>query len=95
VSAAVTETSLMTHEHRAGAEVVPIRERAGGRVIHLPSVVCTSSPSTIAAYASVGDVETDAVFSTSRVAPDDRLAGALDATCPKSVRCRPVYPIRR
>ena len=48
VSAAVTEASLMTHQYRAGAELVPVGQRVGGWVIHLPSVVCTSSPSTIA-----------------------------------------------
>ena len=38
----------MTDQHFAGAEGVPrYGQRDGGRVIHLPTVVCTSSPSTI------------------------------------------------
>jgi hypothetical protein len=41
---------------------------------------------------SVGVAGADAVFSTSRVAPDDRLAGAQDATYPESPCCRPAYP---
>ena len=66
---------------------------AGVRSTSQPSSVPTR-PARPPAYASVGVAGTDAVFSTSRVAPDDRLAGAQDATCPESPCCRPAYPIR-
>jgi len=66
---------------------------AGVRSTSRPSSVPTR-PARPPAYASVGVAGTDAVFSTSRVAPDDRLAGAQDATCPESPCCRPAYPIR-
>jgi hypothetical protein len=36
---------LMSYQHVVGAEGWPFRQRAGGLVIHLPSVVRTSSPS--------------------------------------------------
>ena len=61
---------------------------AGVRSTSRPSSVPTR-PARPPAYASVGVAGTDAVFSTSRVAPDDRLAGAQDATCPESPCCRP------
>ena len=77
-----------------GPSECPFGHRVGGCAIHVPAVVCANSPSTTTAYASVGVAGTDAVFSTSRVAPDDRLAGAQDATCPESPCCRPAYPIR-
>ena len=41
---AVTEAGDMPDEDLIRAEWVPVRAAAGGRVIHLPSVVCTSSP---------------------------------------------------
>jgi hypothetical protein len=66
---------------------------AGVRSTSRPSSVPTR-PARPTAHASVGVAGTDAVFSTSRVAPDDRLAGAQDATCPESPCCRPAYPIR-
>jgi hypothetical protein len=77
-----------------GPSGCPFGHRVGGCAIHVPAVVCANSPSRPTAYASVGVAGTDAVFSTSRVAPDDRLAGAQDATCPESPCCRPAYPIR-
>jgi hypothetical protein len=46
VSAAVPEASLMAYWDFTGAEGVTLGQRVGGRVIHLPSVVCTRSPST-------------------------------------------------
>ena len=77
-----------------GPSECPFGHRVGGCAIHVPAVVCANSPSRPTAYASVGVAGTDAVFSTSRVAPDDRLAGAQDATCPESPCYRPAYPIR-
>jgi hypothetical protein len=40
----VTEACLVTTEYLAGAELVPFGQRVGGRVIHRPLVVRTSSP---------------------------------------------------
>jgi hypothetical protein len=36
----------MPYRDLAGAEGVPVGQRVGGWVIHLPAVVCTNSPST-------------------------------------------------
>ena len=46
VSAAVAEARDVPNEDLVRAERVAVGQRTGGRVIHLPSVVCTSSPST-------------------------------------------------
>ena len=53
-AAAVTEARDMAHEDLIRAEWMTVRAPAqAGRVIHLPSVVCTRSPSTRTAYESL------------------------------------------
>jgi hypothetical protein len=45
----------MTDEHPTGAELATVGQRVGGWVIHVPAVVCTSSPHTVkSADATVG-----------------------------------------
>ena len=92
---AATFDADFTDEHLAGAKLSARSgiASAGVRSTSRPSSVPTR-PARPTAYASVGVAGTDAVFSTSRVAPDDRLAGAQDATCPESPCYRPAYPIR-
>ena len=92
---AATFDADFTDEHLAGAKLSARSgiASAGVRSTSRPSSVPTR-PARPTAYASVGVAGTDAVFSTRRVAPDDRLAGAQDATCPESPCCRPAYPIR-
>ena len=49
-AAAVTEARDMANEDLIRAEWVAVRAPLGPRIIHLPSVVCTRSPSTRTAY---------------------------------------------
>ena len=44
VAAAVPEAGLCPTRTCFGPKVCPFGQRAGGRVIHFPAVVCTNSP---------------------------------------------------